>query len=98
MTSKDPARKYCTDVEGKKGALQCSFCGTIFLGGGITRFKYHLSGTDPERNVKTCASAPPEVRDEMRKALKEKEIVKKKKEKIQAQIRAELRGKLGTNE
>ena len=46
---------------------------------GITRFKFHLSHTDPHSNSKKCPNVPPEVKKEMRQFLVEMNKAKVKK-------------------
>ena len=60
--------------------------------GGITRFKYHLSHSDPHSNTKKCPNVPPEVKQEMRQLLDQKNKEKAKKAVDIEKIRAELRG------
>ncbi|KAJ6741558.1 BINDING PROTEIN putative-RELATED [Salix viminalis] len=58
---KDLAWKYCQMFkEGEKTRVKCIYCGEIFEGGGIHRFKEHLAG--PKGGGPTCQSVPPDVR------------------------------------
>ena len=41
----------------------------VIRSGGITRFKYHLSHSDPHSNTKKCPNVPPEVKQEMKQLL-----------------------------
>ena len=47
--------------------------------GGITRFKFHLSHSDPHSNTKKCPNVPPKVKQEMRQLLNQKNKGKTKK-------------------
>ena len=60
--SRDPAWKYCTHIEGNKNGTICNFCDMVIKSGGITRFKFHLSRTDPDSNSKKCHNVPLEVK------------------------------------
>ena len=62
----DPTWKYCTPIEGNGNCIICNFCGMVIKSGGITRFKFHLSHTDPHSNSKKYPHVPPEVQKEMR--------------------------------
>ena len=63
---------------------------------GITRFKFHLSHSDPRSNKKKkCSNVPPELKQEMRQLLNQKNKVKAKKTADIKEIRAELRGTMG---
>ena len=66
---RDPTWKYCTPIEGNRNCTICNFCDMIIKSGGITRFKFHLSHTDPHSNNKKCPNVPPEVKREMRQFL-----------------------------
>ena len=59
---RDPAWKYCAPIEGNRNGTICKFCGMVIKSGGITRFKFHLSHTDPHSNSKTCPNVPLEVK------------------------------------
>ena len=52
----DPTWKYCTHIEGNKNGTICNFCGMVIKSGIITRFKFHLSHTDPHSNSKKCVT------------------------------------------
>ena len=47
--------------------------------GGITRFKFHLSHTDPHSNTKKCPHVLPKVKQEMKQLLEQKSKAKEKK-------------------
>ena len=64
----------------------------VIKSGGITRFKFHLSHTDPHSNRKKCPNVPPEVKKEMRQLLVERNKAKAKKAENIEEIRVELRG------
>jgi len=67
--SSNPARKYCTPIEGKANGFVCNFCGHEMKGRGVTRVKNHLAATDNRRSTTVCDKCPPEVREEMRECL-----------------------------
>ena len=92
---RDPACKYCTPIEGNRNDTICNFCGMIIKSGGITRFKFHLSHTDPHSNSKKCPNVPSEVKREMRQLLVERNKAKAKKAVNIEEIRFELRGTMG---
>ena len=62
----DPTWKYCTHVEGNINGTVCNYCGLVIRSGRITRFKFHLSHSDPHFNTKKCQNVPPKVKQEMR--------------------------------
>ena len=64
----------------------------VIKSGIITRFKFHLSQTDPHSNSKKCPNVSPEVKKEMRQLLVERNKVKAKKAANIEEIRSELRG------
>ena len=76
---RDLAWKYCTPIEGNTNGTICNFCGMVIKSGGITRFKFHLSYTNPHSNSKKCPNVPPEVKKEMRQLLVERNKAKAKK-------------------
>ena len=88
----DPAWQYCTRIEGNKNGTICTFCGDIMQSGGITRFKYHLTGIESHKNVRTCPNVPPEVKNAITQWLKNKEKAKQKKAAMFEDIQQELRG------
>ena len=55
---RDPAWKYCTPIEGNRNDTICNFCGMVIKSGGVTRFKFNLSHTDPHSNSKKCHNVP----------------------------------------
>ena len=75
----DPARKYCTPVQGKASVNLCNFCSHI-MGGGITRVKNNFAHLDSQKNVKMWENVPPEMMEEMRGLILGN--VEKKKHKI----------------
>ena len=95
IESRDPVWKYYTHVEGNKNGTICNYCGLVIKSGGITRFKFHLSHTDPHSNTKKCPNMPPEVKQEMRQLLDQKNKAKEKKPAYIEEIQAELRGTMG---
>ena len=88
--SRDLASKYCIPIEGNINGTICNFCGMIIKSGGITRFKFHLSHTDPHSNSKQCPNVPLEVKKEMRQLLVERNKTKAKKAANIEEIRFEL--------
>ena len=76
---RDPAWKYCTPIEGNRNGTICNFCDMVIKSGGITRFKFHLSHTDPQSNSKKCSNVPPKVKKEMRQLFVEMNKAKAKK-------------------
>ena len=93
--SRDHAWKYCTPIEGNRNDIICNFCGMVIKSGGITRFKFHLSHTDPHSNSKKCPNVPPEVKRKMRQLLVERNKAKARKAANIEEIRFELRGTMG---
>ena len=59
---RDPAWKYCTHVEGNRNSTVCNYCSLVIRSGRITRFKFHLSHSDPHFNTKKYPNVPPEVK------------------------------------
>ena len=57
----------------------CNYCGLMIKSDGITRFKFHLSYTDPYSNSKKYPNVPPKVKNEMRQILDQKNKAKGKK-------------------
>ena len=79
IVSRDPVWRYCTHVEGNKNETICNYCGLMIKSSGITRFKFHMSHTDPHSNTKKCPNMPPEVKQEMNQLLEQKSKAKAKK-------------------
>ena len=92
---RDPAWKYCTHVEGNRNGTVCNYCGFVIKSGAITCFKFHLSHSDPYSNTKKCSNVPPEVKQEMRQLLNQKNKAKAKKAADIEKIRAKLRDTTG---
>ena len=65
--------------------------------GRITRFKFHLSHTDPNSNSKKCPNVPPEVKKEIRQLLVEMNKDKAKKSANIEENQTELRSTMGGN-
>ena len=91
---RDPAWKYRTHVEGNRNCTIYKNCGFVIKSCGITRFKFYLSHADPHSNTKKCPNVPPEVKQEIRQLLDQKNKAKAKKA-IDIEIRAKLRGTMG---
>ena len=53
-------------VEGNKNGTICNYYGLMIKSGGITRFKFHLSHTDPHSNTKKCPNMLPGMKQETR--------------------------------
>ena len=66
-------------MEANRNGTVCNYCGLVIRSGRITRFKYHLSHSDPHSNTKKCLNVPPEVNQEMRQLLDQKNKEKAKK-------------------
>ena len=69
---RDSAWKYCTHVEKNINGTICNYCGLVIRSCGITHFKFHLSHSDPYSNIKKCPDVSPEVKQEMRQLLDQK--------------------------
>ena len=95
IRGRDPALKYCTHVKGNRNGTVCNYCCLVIKSGGITRFKFHISHSDPHSNTKKCSNVPPEVKQEMRQLLDQKNKAKAKKAVDIKEIRVELRGIMG---
>ena len=65
--------------------------------GGITRFKSHLTYKNPHNNTKKCSRVPPEVKEEIRLLVHDKQKAKAKKNADIEDIRSQLRGTMGTH-
>ncbi|RVW94403.1 hypothetical protein CK203_035625 [Vitis vinifera] len=97
MPGRDPAWKYCSSIEGNRNGIICNFCGLVMKSGGITQFKFHLTHNDPHNNTKKCPRVPPEVKEEIRLLVHDKKKAKAKKNVDIEDIRAQLRGTMGTH-
>ncbi|RVW63600.1 hypothetical protein CK203_057403 [Vitis vinifera] len=71
--------------------------GSALPGGGIKRFKFHLMQKDPHNNTKKCSRVPLEVKEEIRFLVHDKTKAKAKKNADIEDIRAQLRGTMGTH-
>ncbi|KAL9658890.1 hypothetical protein QQ045_018638 [Rhodiola kirilowii] len=80
---KDAAWEYAYPVNGKVNSMVCKFCSQTISGGGITRFKRHLS--------EKCIKVPPEVQIEIEKVLIKKDIVRAKMDARVDKIKREMR-------
>ncbi|PIA46547.1 hypothetical protein AQUCO_01500235v1 [Aquilegia coerulea] len=76
VKGKDAAWAHALQVEGYPSGTQCKFCDKIIRGGGISRFKKHLAGGDP--NVESCKKVEKEVSDLYREILDQSASKKKK--------------------
>ena len=97
VPGRDPAWKYCSPIEGNRNGTICNFCGLVMKSGGITRFKSHLMHKDPHNNTKKCPRVPPEVKEEIRLLVHDKQKAKAKKNADIEEIRSQLRGTMGTH-
>ena len=61
------------------------------------RFTFHLMHNDPHNNTKKCLRVPPEVKEEIRLMVHDKNKVKTKKV-VDIQIHAQLRGIMGAGD
>ncbi|PRQ52271.1 putative transcription factor/ chromatin remodeling BED-type(Zn) family [Rosa chinensis] len=70
----DPGWKHCQlyikTGDPKVELKKCLYCGKVFQGGGINRFKSHLAGR--KGNGPICDQVPPHVRVSMLQCLDEK--------------------------
>ena len=85
------AWKHCIPIERNINDTICNFYGMMIKSCRITRFKFHLSHTNPHSNSKKCPNVPFEVKKEMRQLLVERNKAKVKKATNIEEIRAELR-------
>ncbi|KAL6316825.1 hypothetical protein AAG906_021125 [Vitis piasezkii] len=97
VLGRDPAWKYCLAIEGNRNGTICNFCGLVMKSGGITRFKSHLMHKDPHNNTKKCPRVPPEVKEEIRLLVHDKQKAKAKKNADIEEIRSQLRGTMGAH-
>ncbi|RVW61035.1 hypothetical protein CK203_045824 [Vitis vinifera] len=97
VPGRDPAWKYCLPIEGNRNGTICNFCGLVMKSGGITRFKSHLMHKDPHNNTKKCPRVPPEVKEEIRLLVHDKQKAKAKKNADIEEICSQLRGTMGTH-
>ena len=88
---RDPTWKYCTPIEGNRNDTICNYCGMVIKSGAITRFKFHLSHTDPHSNSK-CPNVPLEMKKEMGQLLVQRNKAKAKKDRDIEEIQDELQG------
>ena len=61
--SRDPTWKYCTRIEENKNDTICNYCGMVIKNDRITRYKFHLSHTDPHSNNKKCHNMLPKIKN-----------------------------------
>ena len=54
--------KYCISIKMNINDTICNYWGMVIKSDRITRFKFHLSHTDPHSNSKKCSIVPPEVK------------------------------------
>ncbi|XP_062107031.1 uncharacterized protein LOC133818271 isoform X2 [Humulus lupulus] len=83
----DPGWKHCQlfikDGDNSVELKKCLYCGKMFQGGGIHRFKEHLAGR--KGNGPICEQVPEDVRVAMQECL-EQVTAKKKKKKNQIDV------------
>ncbi|KAK6259440.1 zinc finger protein [Theobroma cacao] len=64
----DPAWNHCEAFKnGERLQIKCMYCGKMFKGGGIHRFKEHLAGRKGQGPI--CEQVPPGVRALMQESL-----------------------------
>ena len=85
-------------MEGNINGTICNYCGLLIKSGGITRFKFYLSHTDPHSNTKKFPRVPPEVKEEIRELLLKKTKAKAKKVANIEEVRVVLCGTIGDNQ
>lgn len=90
----DPGWEHGQRLPNVKGGSICNYCGHVMKSGGVTRLKYHLSGTEQGKNVKVCTLVPPEVKNAMKTLLESKAAGKAKKTAKMEEIRKELRANI----
>lgn len=77
---RDLAWKHCQMYKNDgKVLLKCLYCGKVFSGGGIYRFKEHLAGRVGNGSI--CSKVHPNIRLQMQESLNIKGTVVKKKKK-----------------
>ena len=97
MSGRDPAWKYCSPIEGNRNETIYNFCGLVMKSESITWFKSHLTHKDPHNNTKKCRRVPPEVKEEIRLLVHDKQKAKAKKNVDIEDIHSQLRGTMGTH-
>ncbi|KAL8171564.1 hypothetical protein V2J09_023368 [Rumex salicifolius] len=81
----DPAWKHVQLYKsGDRVILKCIYCGKIFKGGGIHRFKEHLAGQ--KGNASVCPRVLPDVKATMLDSLSKVVSRKTKKQKIMEEV------------
>ena len=60
----DPTWAYGRAVPDARNNTQCTFCGKMIRGGGITRLKYHLAGIPGD--VGACKKVSEDVKWQMK--------------------------------
>ncbi|XP_020972805.1 uncharacterized protein LOC110269357 [Arachis ipaensis] len=81
LAKNDPAWGHCKQVvESGKTILLCIYCEKLIRGGGIHRFKLHLSGKGGD--VESCRKVPAAVRHQFHESIEE---LRSKKRKTQEQ-------------
>ena len=98
MSGRDPVWKYCSPVEVNRNEIIYHFCGLLMKSGGITRFKFHLTHNDPHNNTKKCLRVPPEVKEEIRLMMHDKNKAKTIKVVDIQEIHAQLHGTMGASD
>ncbi|KAL5703020.1 hypothetical protein ACHQM5_028166 [Ranunculus cassubicifolius] len=78
----DVAWKHCTKAEGYPTGTKCNYCQKIIGGGGITRFKRHLAGGDP--NVTACVKQGQAIRNMFRQLIADERLRKYDKRRRQS--------------
>ncbi|XP_062015024.1 uncharacterized protein LOC133731650 [Rosa rugosa] len=93
-SKKDPTWNYAFPYQGQTKGTVCKFCNTVIKSGGITRFKFHLTGLDPAKNTRVCDKVPPEVQKLVKEWMRRKCTAKYQKDSIIRDTREEFRSGL----
>ena len=84
VRSEDPAWAYGRAVPDARNNTQCTFCGKMIRGGGITRLKYHLAGIPGD--VGACKKVSEDVKWQMKQLIEDLKKSKQKKRRMNKEI------------
>jgi BED zinc finger len=84
MDPLDPAWAHCDSVKGLRSTMICRYCHKKISGGGITGFKYHLSGLKGQGSA--CKSVPEKVKTQMTRLIRGGPALSRKKAKKRKKI------------
>ena len=84
VRSEDPAWAYGRAVSDARNNTQCTFCGKMIRGGGITRLKYHLAGIPGD--VGACKKVSEDVKWQMKQLIEDLKKSKQKKRRMNKEI------------